>query len=366
MATIELERVHKTYPDGHVAAAELSLAVDDGELMVLVGPSGSGKSTILRLVAGLESVSAGEIRIGGRNVTHLPPQERDVAMVFQSYALYPHLSVRDNLGFGLRIRKQPRQLVERRVREVAESLDITRLLERKPAQLSGGERQRVALGRAIVREPQAFLLDEPLSNLDAQLRVETRLEIARLHRRLGATMLYVTHDQTEALTLGARIAVLRNGLLQQVADPLEIYRTPANRFVAGFIGSPGMNFLEGVLRDDADGTQRFEGGGLSLPLAQRRSVTGEGEPVTLGIRPQTLTLMPALSTDEPGTVRGVVNAVEQLGSEQVVYCTTTGGERLVAVVAADAAHTPDQLVSAFVPPDEVHFFSARDGVRLHD
>src|SRR5216683_4036564 len=265
MARIALDHVDKIYPNGFVAARDLSLEVADGELLVLVGPSGSGKSTVLRMMAGLEMVTAGTIRIGDRDVTNLPPQQRDIAMVFQNYALYPHMTVRENLGFGLAIRKQAPAVIEQRVRTVAASLGLDSMLDRKPAQLSGGQRQRVALGRAIVREPLAFLFDEPLSNLDAQLRVETRVELARLHRELGATMVYVTHDQSEALTLGDRIAVLKDGILQQVDLPMELYARPANRFVAAFIGSPAMNFFEGEIRQ-SDGKFTFNGSGIAIDV----------------------------------------------------------------------------------------------------
>src|ERR671928_1553518 len=243
MASVRLERVQKTYPNGHVAAQGLDLEIADGEFMVLVGPSGCGKSTALRMIAGLETPTGGRIVIGDRDVTSLPPQERDIAMVFQSYALYPHMTVRENLAFGLRMRGASRTVIEQRVADAARALGLDGVLERKPSQLSGGQRQRVALGRAIVREPKVFLFDEPLSNLDAKLRVETRAELARLHRRLRATVVYVTHDQEEAMTLGSRVAVMRDGFLQQVAPPMELYRRPANRFVAGFVGSPAMNFL---------------------------------------------------------------------------------------------------------------------------
>src|SRR5687768_1839641 len=285
MARISLEHVEKVYPNGFVAARDLSLEVSDGELLVLVGPSGSGKSTILRLMAGLESVTSGTIRIGERDVTDLPPQHRDIAMVFQNYALYPHMTVRENLAFGLTIRKQPRSVIDQRVIAVASSLGLDALLDRKPAQLSGGQRQRVALGRAIVREPLAFLFDEPLSNLDAQLRVETRVELSRLHRKLGATMVYVTHDQSEALTLGDRIAVLKEGVLQQIATPMQLYARPANRFVAAFIGSPAMNFFEGsLLPSDGgrDGSFTFSGSGLSIKV---RCDAAPPERVVLGVRP---------------------------------------------------------------------------------
>src|SRR6476660_1851803 len=277
MARITLSHVDKRYPNGFIASRDLSLEIADGEFLVLVGPSGSGKSTVLRMIAGLEKPTGGAITIGERDVTRLPPQERDIAMVFQSYALYPHMSVRDNMAFGLRLRRQSDEMVGRRVTEVAEALGLTSMLDRKPAQLSGGQRQRVALGRAIVREPKAFLFYEPLSNLDAQLRVETRAELARLHRRLGATMVYVTHDQVEAMTLGTRVAVLKDGFLQQVAPPMELYRKPANQFVAGFVGSPGMNFLPGSI---------LKGEG-----------PGGGKGLTLGIRPHDLAIVPRGTAD---------------------------------------------------------------------
>lgn len=358
MASVSLEHVDKTYPNGFVAARDLNLEIGDGEFLVLVGPSGSGKSTVLRMIAGLEAVSGGRIRIGGRDVTALPPQRRDLAMVFQSYALYPHMSVRDNLGFGLRIRKTPREEACRRIETVAESLGLAPLLDRKPAQLSGGQRQRVALGRAIVREPRAFLFDEPLSNLDAKLRVETRAELARLHRRLGATMVYVTHDQTEAMTLGSRVAVLREGVLQQAAAPMELYRRPANRFVAGFIGSPAMNFVEGeIVR--GDGGARFRGGGIEAPL---HGSPPEG-PVVLGIRPHELRLDEA-SGAEADASRANVEVVESLGSEQIVHLRTAGGERMVAVVPPDEAIRADELRDIRIPPERLHLFDTESGTRL--
>ena len=268
MASVRLEGVAKTYPNGHVAAQGLDLEIADGEFMVLVGPSGCGKSTALRMIAGLETPTAGRILIGDQDVTALPPQERDIAMVFQTYALYPHMTVRENLAFGLRMRGAAPDVIDQRVEEAARALGLEPVLARKPAQLSGGQRQRVALGRAIVREPKVFLFDEPLSNLDAKLRVETRAELARLHRRLGATVVYVTHDQEEAMTLGWRVAVMRDGFLQQVAPPMELYRQPANRFVAGFVGSPGMNFLPGDLPGDV-GPAASAGAHARRPAARR-------------------------------------------------------------------------------------------------
>ncbi|HEX7122738.1 MAG TPA: ABC transporter ATP-binding protein, partial [Gemmatimonadaceae bacterium] len=270
---IVLDGVSKAY-DGHIAAVKnLSLAIEPGELLVLVGPSGCGKSTVLRLIAGLETPTSGRILFDDTDVTATPPQERNLAMVFQSYALYPHMTVRENMSFGLRVRGRARAEIARRVDEAARVLGLEALLDRRPGQLSGGQRQRVALGRAIVREPRAFLLDEPLSNLDAQLRADTRAELARLHRRLGVTMVYVTHDQTEAMSLGTRVAVLRDGVLQQVAPPLELYRRPANQFVAGFIGTPPMNFVRGRIRREG-AKHVFEGAALTVPIERDRQGNG--------------------------------------------------------------------------------------------
>ena len=316
MASVRLEGVAKTYPNGHVAATGLDLEIADGEFMVLVGPSGCGKSTALRMIAGLETPTAGRILIGDRDVTIVAPQDRDIAMVFQSYALYPHMTVRDNLAFGLRMRGAGRDLIDRRVQDAARALGLEQVLGRRPAQLSGGQRQRVALGRAIVREPKVFLFDEPLSNLDAKLRVETRAELARLHRRLGATVVYVTHDQEEAMTLGTRVAVMNQGMLQQVAPPMELYRRPVNRFVAAFVGSPEMNFLPG------QAVQHFVPGGRSAAN------------LTVGVRPHDLKIV------DPGAgdLSARVDVVEPLGSELLVYLELEG--------VADGA-----LLRVSAPPD---------------
>src|SRR6185436_15630336 len=283
MATIELERITKVYDNGFVAVDDVSLSIADGEFIVLVGPSGCGKSTLLRTVAGLEEATAGEVRIDSVDVTDLAPRRRDIAMVFQSYALYPHMSVRENMAYGLKVRRAPKAETRRRVEEVAGMLGLTELLDRRPAQLSGGQRQRVAMGRAIVREPRAFLMDEPLSNLDAKLRVQMRGQLSALQDRLGVTTVYVTHDQTEAMTLGERVAVLRKGEVQQVASPRDLYRDPVNLFVAGFIGSPAMNFLSGEI----------EGRHVKTPLAEfdlhddvADRFTGSDGKVIVGIRPE--------------------------------------------------------------------------------
>jgi multiple sugar transport system ATP-binding protein len=359
MARIALEHVDKTYPNGYVAARNLSLEAADGELLVLVGPSGSGKSTVLRLMAGLERVSDGVIRIGDRDVTDLPPQQRDIAMVFQNYALYPHMTVRENLAFGLNIRKQPRSLVDQRVATVAASLGLEALLDRKPAQLSGGQRQRVALGRAIVREPLAFLFDEPLSNLDAQLRVETRVELSRLHRKLGATMVYVTHDQSEALTLGDRIAVLKEGVLQQVASPMELYDHPANKFVASFIGSPGMNFFKGTLSREGAGDCQFRSADLVIRV---KCEAPSASAAILGVRPQHLEITSDTTAD--GLLKGEVGVVEPMGNEQIVYVTLAGGERAVAVAPVQPRIMAGQGVTIRVRPEGLHIFDAESGRRI--
>src|SRR5436305_12275800 len=271
MADITLDHVTKRYPDGYEAVKEMNLQIHDGEFVILVGPSGCGKSTALRMVAGLEDITDGELRIGDEVVNEKAPKDRDVAMVFQNYALYPHMSVRDNMGFALKLRGLPKEEINRKVEEAARILDLTQHLDRKPANLSGGQRQRVAMGRAIVRDPKAFLMDEPLSNLDAKLRVQTRAEVSRLQTRLGTTMVYVTHDQTEALTLGDRVAVMRQGLVQQIGTPAQLYDHPANLFVAGFIGSPSMNFVPATLEE---GRLNSQLGSHPLPDRLRRLAEG--------------------------------------------------------------------------------------------
>src|SRR5437667_7828616 len=332
MARIVLDNVSKSFtgPRGEEVRAvdNVSLAVEDKELVVLVGPSGCGKSTTLRMIAGLEEISQGTISIDGKIVNGVEPKDRDVAMVFQNYALYPHMTVYENLAFGLKLRKYPKAEIERRVRDAAEILDLMPLLERLPKALSGGQRQRVAVGRAIVRQPKAFLFDEPLSNLDARLRVQMRMELARLHQRLGATMVYVTHDQVEAMTLGDRLAVMREGVIQQVADPIESYHHPANLFVAGFIGAPPMNFVHGTLSNALDGVlftaedRRNCGFRLKIPAEQAtRLASILGKPVILGLRPEDL----ARGSDADGAVfEAQVELVEPLGSETLFHLRASG------------------------------------------
>ncbi|NJD05668.1 MAG: ATP-binding cassette domain-containing protein [Methylococcaceae bacterium] len=314
MAEVEFRSVGKTFPNGHRALWELNLTIADGELLVVVGPSGCGKSTLLRLLAGLEEIGEGEIRIDGRLANPLTPQQRNVAMVFQDYALYPNMTVRENLAFPLQMRKLDKTAVARRVADTAAMLELGELLERYPRQLSGGQRQRVAMGRALVREPSVFLMDEPLSNLDAKLRVQVRSEIAELQKRLGTTMVYVTHDQVEAMTLGRRIAVLHQGRLQQVADPQQLYDRPATPFVAGFIGNPPMNLVRGMLIRGEDGSAAVTWGNQPIALPADRLPPGlvRGE-TTWGVRPEALVL------SESGQLRGVVRLVEYLGHETLVH-----------------------------------------------
>jgi multiple sugar transport system ATP-binding protein len=319
MAVIEFDKVSKHFSDGTVAVDDFNLRIEDGEFMIFVGPSGCGKTTALRMVAGLEEVSSGEIRIDGKPVNHLEPQDRDVAMVFQNYALYPHMYVRDNISFPLRMQHKSKAEIERSVRDVATMLGIESLLDRKPRELSGGQRQRVAMGRAIVRHPRAFLMDEPLSNLDAKLRIQMRVELVRLHRRLGVTTIYVTHDQTEAMTLGQRVMVLNRGKIQQVAPPRELYAHPVNSFVAGFIGSPPMNFLRGRLTDDG-----IDLGGIRLALPKQmlaRVAPGEAE-ITIGLRPECF----VLAAGDRALLHGEIEVVEQLGTETYVYLWIPGIE----------------------------------------
>ncbi len=321
MAEIVLENITKRYPDGALAVDKMNLDIADGEFMILVGPSGCGKSTTLNMIAGLEDISDGELRIGGKVVNNEAPKDRDIAMVFQSYALYPHMTVRENMGFALKLAKTPKAEIDRKVEEAARILDLTEHLDRRPANLSGGQRQRVAMGRAIVRDPQAFLMDEPLSNLDAKLRVQTRTSISRLQKRLGTTMVYVTHDQTEAMTLGDRLAVMRTGLLQQAGTPQELYDRPLNLFVAGFIGSPAMNFMGATLEA---GALRTSLGDLpvSPQLRQVLESANVGRQVIVGLRPEDFedaAIVPAENKQFGFTFRQTIDVRESMGSDVFVY-----------------------------------------------
>ncbi|OYO24458.1 sn-glycerol-3-phosphate ABC transporter ATP-binding protein [Enemella dayhoffiae] len=363
MASVSFKEATRVYPGAdHPAVDKLNLEIGDGEFMVLVGPSGCGKSTSLRMLAGLEEVNAGDILIGDRNVTSLPPKDRDIAMVFQNYALYPHMTVGENMGFALKMQNVPKTEREQRVAEAAKLLGLEEYLSRKPKALSGGQRQRVAMGRAIVRQPQVFLMDEPLSNLDAKLRVSTRTQIAALQTRLGVTTVYVTHDQVEAMTMGDRVAVMKDGILQQVDSPLALYDTPRNLFVAGFIGSPAMNLIEGTV---SDGGVRV--GDFTVPVS--REVLGhlEGEnEVTIGIRPENFAL-----SDGDGIGLDVA-VVEELGADAYLYGTAAGlseDEKLQAqqIVARISSRRPPQRgsqVRLSMDPDHIHVFSNKTGDRV--
>jgi multiple sugar transport system ATP-binding protein len=394
MARVELEQVTKTYPGGVKAVDHVTLDVADREFVVLVGPSGCGKSTTLRMIAGLEDLDSGVIRIGDRVVNDVPPKDRDVAMVFQNYALYPHMTVYKNMAFALKLRRVPKDQIQRRVTEAARVLEIEHLLERKPRELSGGQRQRVAVGRAIVREPAAFLFDEPLSNLDAKLRVTTRAELKRLHQRLRTTTVYVTHDQEEAMTLGDRIVVMKDGRIQQADPPLHTYNHPVNRFVAGFIGMPPMNQFNGVLRA-VDGKTVFEegspgpptsdggaknaarpplnGGGeltlagkgfrLSLPAHLTDRLAGAGDAasrgerhVVLGIRPEHFSLRPAGDGEVSLPLTMKVNVIEPLGNNMDVYLSTGLHDPVVARVEAQGGLRVDAQATLYVDLRKVHFF----------
>ena len=345
MATVTFDHLYKRYGDDVIAVNDLNLEIGDGEFICLVGPSGCGKTTALRCVAGLEEISDGRLLIGDRVVNNVAPKDRDIAMVFQSYALYPHMSVYDNLAFGLKLRKINKGDIDRRVKEAAGILGLERFLDRKPRALSGGQRQRVALGRAIVREPSVFLMDEPLSNLDAKLRVQTRAEIARLHQRLGTTTVYVTHDQVEAMTMGDRIAIMNGGILQQVGTPGEIYDHPANLFVAGFIGTPTMNFVPAAVTNGSAKASGFE---VKLPKPLQ---AGKG---TLGFRPEAVTDRVA---DGGTSFEMKVDVVERLGSDQFLY-GTVGGDQVTARVDPRMHVAPGDRVKLGLDTRTLHFFDA--------
>lgn len=347
MAQVSLQQVRKVYPGNVVAVHGADLEVHDQEFMVLVGPSGCGKSTTLRMIAGLEEISGGDLQIGEQRMNDVPPKDRDIAMVFQNYALYPHMTVYKNMSFGLKLRKVPKKEIDERVRTVAESLGLTDYLARRPKALSGGQRQRVALGRAIVRDPQVFLLDEPLSNLDAKMRVTMRQELKRLHQRLKTTMILVTHDQVEAMTLGDRICVMSDGEIQQVGVPLEVYDRPANRFVAGFIGTPAMNLIDGAC---SEGRFRSSGVDVEAPV----DLSGE---VTLGIRPEDL------SVAAEGGISGVVDVVEHLGESQVAFLKS-GATEIRARVPAQPALDAGSTIQLQGRLERCHWFDRETGKRL--
>jgi multiple sugar transport system ATP-binding protein len=390
VAEIVLDHITKRFPDGSLAVNDFNLEIADGEFVILVGPSGCGKSTTLNMIAGLEDISSGELRIGGQVVNNKTPKDRDIAMVFQSYALYPHMTVRENMGFALKLAKTAPNVITEKVEEAARILDLTEHLDRKPANLSGGQRQRVAMGRAIVRDPAAFLMDEPLSNLDAKLRVQTRTSVSRLQRRLGTTMVYVTHDQVEALTLGDRVAVMRTGVLQQVASPKELYERPVNLFVAGFIGSPAMNFMAGTLEE---GVLRTSLGEFRLSDRLRREVesSGTGREVIVGLRPENFEDVALVSPDNRPhgiTLHATIDVLESLGSDVFVYFTRElgqgvnsaeleelardsgrtdsgeGGETIVARLDAATRISEGQDAELWVDARAMHIFDPASGRNL--
>ncbi|MCS7013551.1 MAG: sn-glycerol-3-phosphate ABC transporter ATP-binding protein UgpC [Chloroherpetonaceae bacterium] len=363
MATVVLNKVEKIYEGGVKAVENFSLEITDKEFIVLVGPSGCGKSTTLRMIAGLESISRGDLYIDGKRMNDVPPKDRDIAMVFQNYALYPHMTVFENMAFGLELRRVPKEEIKRRVTEVAKAIGLAEYLDRKPKALSGGQRQRVALGRAIVRNPKVFLFDEPLSNLDAKLRVQTRTEISRLHRKLGATMIYVTHDQVEAMTMADRIVVMNKGVIQQVDTPLNLYNNPANKFVAGFIGSPAMNFIQGSLYQNGVLCFRDKSGILDVPLPQKvadKLKTYIGKDVTMGIRPEDIhTIYEAERLKNASRAKLHLDVVEPMGNEIFLYFQLPAAQESPHLVARIDARQPLELREDFecaIDTEKAHFF----------
>jgi multiple sugar transport system ATP-binding protein len=392
MATITFDGVTKQYPDGYEAVKDMSLEIDDGEFVILVGPSGCGKSTALRMVAGLEDITEGDLRIGDQVVNEKAPKDRDIAMVFQNYALYPHMTVRENMGFSLKLHGVSKDDIESKVEDAARVLDLTQHLDRKPANLSGGQRQRVAMGRAIVRDPAAFLMDEPLSNLDAKLRVQMRTEVSRIQQRLGTTTIYVTHDQTEAMTLGDRVAVMRAGLLQQVGSPMELYNSPRNLFVAGFIGSPAMNFMPATVHGDAVELPMVEVG-LAQRVRERVGRLEEGKRLIAGVRPEAFedaTLLSDEGRSEGAVFKTKIEVRESMGSEVYVHFTITSDEqieseelrelaedagagdmpmegeegRVVARISAETQVQEGQEAELFVDASHIQLFDPDDGASL--
>ena len=360
MASLSLKNVGKTYPNGFVAVKNFNLDIADKEFIIFVGPSGCGKSTTLRMIAGLEEITSGELWIGNKMVNDVEPKDRDIAMVFQSYALYPHMSVYDNMAFGLKLRKTPKEKVDKLVHEAAKILDIEHLLDRKPKALSGGQRQRVAMGRAIVRNPKVFLMDEPLSNLDAKLRVQMRIEISKLHQRLESTIIYVTHDQTEALTLGTRIVVMKDGVMQQVATPIDLYTKPCNLFVAGFIGSPQMNFIDcKVVRDEEGIKLAFGSYAVKLPESKAEKLVEGGyidKEVIMGIRPEDIKDEEIfINAGSSNVLDATVRVYEMLGAEVFLYFSVEGHDITVRVNPRTTAR-PGDTIKIALDTSKIHIF----------
>ena len=368
MAEVVLDNVTKVYPGDVLAVDNVSLLIEDQEFIVLVGPSGCGKSTTLRMVAGLEEITSGAIRIGERVVNDVPPKDRDIAMVFQNYALYPHMTVYKNMAFGLKLRRVPKKEIDQKVRDAAHMLGIGELLDRKPKALSGGQRQRVAVGRAIVRTPKAFLFDEPLSNLDAKLRVEMRAELKKLHRRLATTTIYVTHDQEEAMTLGDRVVVMKDGLVHQCASPLEVYDEPTNRFVAGFVGTPPMNFFEGQVLEE-NGALYFDEGSNKLRLPKRLEAPLEGRQgrrMVLGVRPECLGCTnDGKFAGRENTLNVTISVLEPLGDKMDIYVQTRTHDHIVCRVEADRSLKDGMELPMYLAMDQVHVFEpGEEGANL--
>ncbi len=368
MASISLQHLNKTYPNGYEAVKDFNLDVDDKEFVIFVGPSGCGKSTTLRMIAGLEDITSGELYIDGKMMNDAEPKDRDIAMVFQNYALYPHMTVYDNMAFGLKLRKVPKDEIDKAVREAARTLDLEPLLDRKPKALSGGQRQRVAMGRAIVRNPKVFLMDEPLSNLDAKLRGQMRVEISKLHQRLGATIIYVTHDQTEAMTLGSRIAVMNAGIVQQVDSPQALYDEPCNAFVAGFIGSPQMNFIDADCRADGDKVTLTAGpSSIELPPQKAKKLLDAGyagKKVILGIRPEDVHDDPEFIAQSPNTIiEATVRVYEMLGAEVNLYFDYEGASMTARVDPRTSARSGDAVRFA-LDADRIHVFDKETEVTI--
>jgi ABC-type sugar transport systems, ATPase components len=368
MANIKLEHINKIYPNGFQAVKDFNLEIEDKEFIIFVGPSGCGKSTTLRMVAGLEDISGGELKIDDKVMNDVEPKDRDIAMVFQNYALYPHMTVYDNMAFGLKLRKMPKAEIDEKVRDAAKILDLESLLDRKPKALSGGQRQRVAMGRAIVRHPKVFLMDEPLSNLDAKLRVQMRIEISKLHQRLDATIIYVTHDQTEAMTLGTRIVVMKDGVVQQVDTPQNLYNKPSNLFVAGFIGSPQMNFVDVELKKDGEELKAYVGDAvLSVPVAKAKALLDngyEGKTVVMGIRPEHLhDSQMSIELANSNVIDSVIRVYELLGAEVYLYFDYAGVQMTARVDPRTTAKTGDDVKFA-IEMEKSHFFDKETGLTI--
>ena len=360
MASLSLQGIQKIYPNGFHAVKDFNLEIADKEFIIFVGPSGCGKSTTLRMIAGLEDISGGTFKIDGKVMNDVEPKDRDIAMVFQNYALYPHMTVYDNMAFGLKLRKVPKDEIDKKVREAAKILDLEKLLDRKPKALSGGQRQRVAMGRAIVRNPKVFLMDEPLSNLDAKLRVQMRIEISKLHENLGATIIYVTHDQTEAMTLGTRIVVMKDGIVQQVDTPQNLYNTPCNQFVAGFIGSPQMNFMDALVNVNGnDVTLKVGEHVLKVPASKKQALINggyDGKTVVLGIRPEDVHDSQAFISNSPESViKSKIKVYELLGAEVFLYFDLEGTQMTARVNPRTTLRTGDDAVFA-LDMEKIHLF----------